>query len=482
MLLLPPPPLRLRHTDSTVDRSEINSPPPVTHGQRAVDLKQPYRSYLEFSKKYGSVFTVWLGPKPVVVLAGYQTIKEALVNQGEEFSGRYNYPMLKKVSKGYGLLASSGKRCKDLRRFSIMTLKNFGMGRRSIEERVQEEARFLVKAFSEYGDSAFNPKLFLSNAVSNVICSIVFGQRFEYKDQRFQFLQHGIDAYFSFISSSKGQLYNIFPRLVQCLPGPHHELFQHLQKIREYLKLEADQRMENLDSNCPRDYIEAFLVRMKEQGDAASNEFHYNNLLSSIWNLFSAGTESTSSTLRQSLLLMMKYPHIQERIQKEIDEVVGSSRMPSIQDRQNMPYTDAVIHEVQRSMDLTPTSVPHKMMTDTEFKGYCIPEGTMVLPLLTSVLLDPKLWKNPDGFDPENFLDEKGRFKKNEAFLVFGLGKRACVGEGLARVELFLFFSSLLQHFTFTGAQPPEEINVTPACCSFGRLPRVYDCYVKVRE
>ncbi|KAJ8358285.1 hypothetical protein AAFF_G00017120, partial [Aldrovandia affinis] len=109
-------------------------------------------------------------------------------------------------------------------------------------------------------------------------------------------------------------------------------------------------------------------------------------------------------------------------------------------------------------------------------------QGTVVLPLLSSVHFDPKLWKNPDVFDPENFLDENGSFKKNEAFLPFGLGKRACVGEGLARVELFLFFSALLQHFTFTGVQPPEEINVTPACCSFGRLPRIYDCYVKVRE
>ncbi|KAJ8383912.1 hypothetical protein AAFF_G00213750 [Aldrovandia affinis] len=458
------------------------SPVPILGNIFQLDLKQPYNSYLEFSKKYGSVFTVWLGPKPVVVLSGYQTIKEALVNQGEEFSGRYIYPMLQKVTKGYGVLASSGNRWKDLRRFSIMTLKNFGMGRRSIEERVQEESRFLVKAFSEFGDSAFNPNPFLCNAVSNVICSIVFGQRFEYNDQQFEFLQHGIDAYFSFISSSKGQLYNIFPRLVQCLPGPHHELFQHLQKIREYFKLEADRRMNNLDTDCPRDYIEAFLVRMQEQGDAPSSEFHYDNLLSSVWSLFSAGTETTSSTLRQGLLLMMKYPHIQERIQKEIDEVVGSSRMPSVQDRQNMPYTDAVIHEVQRSMDLAPTSVPHKMMWDTEFKGYCIPKGTVVLPLLSSVHFDPKLWKNPDVFDPENFLDENGSFKKNEAFLPFGLGKRACVGEGLARVELFLFFSALLQHFTFTGVQPPEEINVTPACCSFGRLPRIYDCYVKVRE
>ncbi|KAL7848921.1 hypothetical protein SRHO_G00205440 [Serrasalmus rhombeus] len=169
------------------------------------------------------------------------------------------------------------------------------------------------------------------------------------------------------------------------------------------------------------------------------------------------------------------------RVQKEIDEVVGSDRCPSIDDRQNMPYTDAVIHEIQRSMDLTPTAVPHKTLCDTEFNNHLIPKGTMVLPLLSSVLSDPELWKNPDHFDPENFLDENGRFKRNEAFVVFGMGKRACLGEGLARVELFIFFTSLLQQFTFKATQPPEEIDITPAICSFGRVPRSYECYALSR-
>ncbi|KAL0174577.1 hypothetical protein M9458_030545, partial [Cirrhinus mrigala] len=74
-----------------------------------------------------------------------------------------------------------------------------------------------------------------------------------------------------------------------------------------------------------------------------------------------AGTETTSSTARHALLLMMKHPDVQERVQQEIDEVVGQDRWPSVEDRQNLPYTDAVIHEVQRHMDIAPIAVPHKM-------------------------------------------------------------------------------------------------------------------------
>ncbi|XP_066578465.1 cytochrome P450 2M1-like [Amia ocellicauda] len=458
------------------------SPLPIVGNLFQMDVKQPYKFYLEISKKYGSVFTVWLGSKPVVVLSGYETIKDALVSQGEEFSGRANYPVLMKVTRGYGLLASSGSSWRDLRRFSITTLKNFGMGQRSLAERIQDEAKNLVEAFRKHGDSAFNPKQLLCNAVSNIIYSIVFGQRLDYDDKQFKFLLSVINNYFNFLSSSKGQLYNMFPWVCQHLPGPHHQVFEGFRKLQKYVEKEADRRLEDLDRESPRDYIEAFLVRMEEEKGQPHSSFVYENLVASVWSLFSAGTETTSSTLRHSLLLMQKYPHVQERIQREIDEVIGSSRCPSVQDRQNMPYTDAIIHEIQRTIDLAPTSLPHKMMRDTEFKGYCIPKDTMVLPLLSSVLSDPKLWKNPHTFDPGNFLAEDGSFKKADAFLPFGLGKRVCPGEGLARMELFLFFTSLLQRFTFSSTQPLEEIDISPECSSFGKVPRSYHCYATLRS
>ncbi|XP_048120007.1 cytochrome P450 2M1-like [Alosa alosa] len=456
-------------------------PVPLIGNLLQIDLKEPYKSYQELCKKYGPVCTIWLANKPVVILSGYQTIKDALVLQGEEFNGRAQYPFLVKATNGYGVMVSSGHRWRELRRFSIMTLKNFGMGRRSVEERVQEEARSLVKAFNEYEGGLFNPRELLCNAVANVICSIMFGQRFEYKDPDFLLLYNAVTDVFIVLNSPIGQLYNLFPGILDRLPGKHRDMFALLQDTQAYVKREADTRIKHLDVNStPQDYIEAFMIKMIQEKDVPNSEFHYDNLLGSVWNLFSAGTETTSSTLRQMILMMIKHPHIQTRVQKEIDEVIGPDGSPSMDDRSKMPYTDAVINEVQCNMDLTPTSVPHKVTVDTEFKNYHNPKDTMV-PLLSSVLSDHKLWRNPGNFDPENFLDEEGRFKKNDAFLAFGLGKRNCLGEGLARMELFLFTSSLLQRFTFVGTRPPEEIDTTPKCCSFGWLPRVYDCYTKLR-
>ncbi|XP_058269287.1 cytochrome P450 2M1-like isoform X2 [Hemibagrus wyckioides] len=454
------------------------APAPVFGNFFQVYVKEPYNYYLELSKKHGSIFTLWFANTPVVVISGYRALKETMIGMGNEFSGRANYPLIMKITNGYGVLVSSGERWKQLRRFTLLTLKNFGMGRHTIEDKVKEEASCLVQSFSTFGDSAFNPGIIINKAVCNVICSIIFGQRFESDDPQLNLMLGAVDDYFNVLNSPLGQAYNIFPKIVGLFPGRLHDMLSEVEKAKGLFKLEAEARMKTLDpSSPPKDFIEAFLLQMEEEKHNPNTEFTFNNLLCTTWAMFSAGTETTSSTIRQSLLLMMKHPDIQARVQKEIDKMVGQDRCPSIDDRQNMPYTDAVIHEVQRSMDLAPTAVPHKMLYDTEYRNYLIPKGTMVLPLLSSVLSDPKLWKNPDNFDPENFLDEKGRFKKSDAFVVFGMGKRACLGEALARVELFIIFTSLLQRFTFRATQPPEEIDTTPTNCSFGRLPRFYECY-----
>nr|XP_046169797.1 cytochrome P450 2M1-like [Oncorhynchus gorbuscha] len=448
-----------------------------------MDLKRPDKSYMELSKKYGSVFTVWLGPKPVVVVSGYQAIKEALVDQGEEFNGRANPAITLKLFNEHGVGSSNGQRWKTLRNFSLTSLKNLGIGCRSLEERVQEEAKSLVKAFSEYGDSTVNPKELLFHTIINLFWSIVLGRRFEYNDPEFQIFYKPVYTYFDMLKSKVSMLYNISPRIVECFPGKHQELFKAIAKAKAYIRLEADRRLKSLDTSNPQDYFDVFLVKMLEEKDQPGTEFNYDNLFPCVWDLFAASTETLSSTLSHACLMMIKYPDIQEKVQKEIDEVIGSNRVPTADDRHKMPYTDAVIHEIQRSMCLAPTAVPHQMTRDTTFHNYRIPKGTTVFPLLSSVLFDPKLFKKPDEFDPENFLDENGRFKENNGFLAFGLGKRSCLGDGMGipRMVLFLFFTSLLQRFTFRGTKPPEEIDDTVVSYFIGRLARPYTCYVKLR-
>uniref|UniRef100_A0A673AWZ3 Cytochrome P450 2K1-like n=1 Tax=Sphaeramia orbicularis TaxID=375764 RepID=A0A673AWZ3_9TELE len=142
-----------------------------------------------------------------------------------------------------------------------------------------------------------------------------------------------------------------------------------------------------------------------------------------------------------------------------------SHRQVRVNDRKNLPYTDAVVHETQRMANVVPMSLPHKTSQDVAFQGYFIKKGTTVFPLLASVLYDESEWESPHTFNPAHFLDEESKFIKRDAFLPFSAGRRVCLGESLAKMELFLFFTSLLQHFRFTP--PPgvreDELDLTPA-------------------
>ncbi|XP_041862618.1 cytochrome P450 2D20-like [Melanotaenia boesemani] len=120
---------------------------------------------------------------------------------------------------------------------------------------------------------------------------------------------------------------------------------------------------------------------------------------------------------------MMYYPDIQERVQAEIDAVIGSSRQVSMSDRENMPYTDAVVHEIQRMANITPLNLFHMTNKDTILDKYTIPKGTMILPTLDSVLHDETMWETPNTFNLQHFLDQDGKFRRREAFLPFSAGK-----------------------------------------------------------
>ncbi|CAJ0940208.1 unnamed protein product [Ranitomeya imitator] len=169
------------------------------------------------------------------------------------------------------------------------------------------------------------------------------------------------------------------------------------------------------------------------------------NLTALVSDLFEAGMDTSSTTLRWGLLLMMKYPEIQKKVQSEIDKVIGSNE-PQVIHRKEMPYTDAVIHEIPRFGNILPANLSHATTQDVNFRGYLLPkvreelrhpktvglqgqrqeprkQGIQVIPLLTSILYDKNHFVRADEFYPEHFLDSSGNFVRKEAFIPFSAGE-----------------------------------------------------------
>ncbi|XP_054996031.1 cytochrome P450 2J2-like [Sorex araneus] len=444
-----------------------------------VDFGQVLLQIQQLVKKYGNVIGMEFGGMYSVIITGLPLIKEALVEQGQLFMNRPVIPLRDHIFKKNGLLMSSGQTWKEQRRFTLTTLRNFGLGKKSLEERIQEEAYYLIQLIKEENGKPFDPHFKINNAVSNIICSITFGERFEYQDEKFQGLLRMLDEVVWLEASTWCQLYGMFPTLMNLLPGPHRTLFNDWQNLKLFVAEMIKNHKRDWNPDEPRDFIDAYLKEIEMHKGETSSSFDEENLIFTTLDLFFAGTETTSTTLRWALLYMALYPDIQEKVHAEIDRVIGQTQQPSMALRESMPYTHAVVHEVQRMGNIIPLNVPRAVVADTTLNGYHIPKGTSVLTNLTALHRDPAKWATPDTFNPEHFL-ENGQFKKREDFLPFSIGKRACPGEQLARTELFVFFTSLMQKFTFRAPENEQlsqkfrmGLTLAPVKYRICALPRV---------
>uniref|UniRef100_H3DKZ2 Cytochrome P450 2U1 n=2 Tax=Tetraodon nigroviridis TaxID=99883 RepID=H3DKZ2_TETNG len=426
----------------------------------------------ELAKLYGPVYSIYAGRQLIVILNGYKVVKEALSSHPEVFSDRPDIPAISIMTKRKGIVfAPYGPVWREHRKFCHTTLRSFGLGRLSLEPCIMDGLSNvkteLLRLDAESGGTGVNPAPVISNAVSNVICSLVLGHRFDHRDQEFRSMLRLMDRGLEICVNSPAVLINVFPLLYHLPFGVFSELRQVERDITAFLKRFIANHLETLDPDNPRDLTDMYLMEISARRAAGEVDggFTEDYLFYIIGDLFIAGTDTTANSVLWIILYMASFPDIQDKVQAEIDEVVGTLRTPSLSDKGKLPFTEAAIMEVQRLTAVVPLAIPHMTSETIEFGGYTIPKGTVVLPNLWSVHRDPNEWDDPDSFDPTRFLDEAGKLLRKECFIPFGIGRRVCMGEQLAKMELFLTTTTLLQAFE---VRLPEGVPAPPLHGRFG--------------
>lgn len=158
---------------------------------------------------------------------------------------------------------------------------------------------------------------------------------------------------------------------------------------------------------------------------------------------------------------LLNQPEVYKKMQFEVDEVVGDSRLPTLDDRVKLPYIEAAIREGLRIDTVVPSAVPHTALEDTELEGYSIPKGTTIIPGLYASNSSKELWGDPENFRPERYLDVNGKLDlSKDNGVSFGAGRRNCAGETFSRNIMFLMVAAITQNFDIYLAPGQKAPNV----------------------
>lgn len=437
--------------------------------------KNPHLSLTKMSETYGDVFQIQIGTKPVLVLSGLETIRQALLKQGDAFLGRPDLFTFRLIGDGQSLTFSqdSGEVWRARRRLAHNALKDFAIspslttsGISLVEEHISKEAEYLVRKFQQLIEEKgeFDPYRYMVVSVANVICAMCFGRRYNHDDQSFLDIVNLTDEFGA--AAASGNPADFIP-ILQYLPNRTMKNFIEVnKKFTSFTQKIVHEHYRTYDANAVRDITDSLIQHSQEKKvDENSNvQLSERKTVNIVNDLFGAGFDTITTALSWSLMYLVANPKIQDKIQNELDQVVGRERRPRLSDRSQLPYTEAFILEMFRHSSFLPFTIPHCSTTDTVLNGYFIPKGICVMINQWQVNHDPNLWKDPYNFRPERFLNEDGlslNKTEMEKVLIFGLGKRRCLGEAIGRTEVFLFLTTMFQQLQFS-IPDVEKLDMSP--------------------
>lgn len=393
------------------------------------------------AQRYGSVYRLKCGNTTIVVLSSTEVIREALVKKWSDFAGRPDSYTGKIVSGG-GCSISLGDYTEVWR--AHRRLVHSALQRccqKSLHQVIQRHALRLRTELINYKGKAVDLAEDFTVAASNVITTLAFGKEYDKSSSELQQLHSCLNEIVALWGSSWISALDSFP-LLRKLPNP---VFSRLLKevvrrdafIQTYLNSYKSLEKKNEDA-----ITGSILLGLEDNVMLTDSHVHMATV-----DLLIGGTETTAAWLNWTIAFLLHRPEVQTRVHEELRTVLDG-QVPKYSDRQRLPVLNALINEVLRLRPVAPLAVPHRAIRNSSIAGYFIPKNTVIIPNLFGAHHDPAVWSDPYCFKPERFL-EGGQGGSTRALVPFGGGARLCLGESVARMELFLFTAYLLRDFQF---------------------------------
>ena len=439
----------------------------------------PHLKLTELAKKYGKVFQIFLGSQRVIVVNKIEAAKEALLKKAVYFAGRpMNHSGAIFSHNGYGInFGDFSATLRFLRKEAHEAIKMYSIGMDNIEEVIYRELDEISQTFEVKRDQPFDPHPDIALVVSNLLCAIVLGSRYEVNNPEFQQIIKLNDIFGECMGA--GNLSDVFPWL-KFFPSQNIRRLKQAVKERDRIfARKYKEHLETFDEENIRDFTDGLLRAIRAgKGQGLISERHIVQAMSDI---FVAGSETTSTAIRWAILHVIRNPEVQDKIQEELDTAVGD-RLPMLSDKKRLCYLEAVVAESLRFSSAAALSVPHKVTEDTTLQSYPIPKGTVIMFNLWAIHHAPSAWRDPYKFDPGRFLNvEENMFRTfSTSYLPFSAGKRHCLGEHVAKTLMFLFLARLLHRFRIENP-PGREIPCLDARFGLVLAPHPYDICVHKR-
>ncbi|TBU28897.1 cytochrome P450 [Dichomitus squalens] len=452
--------IRKRHRNAHLPPSPPSDP--IIGHYRIFPRSYQAEAFFEWSKIYGDIFYLEILGRKIVVVNNYEMANELMDKRSANYSDRPVFPLFMNLGWGVSVtFLKYGPQFFKQRRILQQYLAKSEVARfRPIHT---EEARKMLKHLVER-PTDFDWMVRRFGAA--VIMKIAYGHQIERDDDEYIKLTENVSLAHVDAGDPGTAPVDFFP-ILQYLPWWFpgcwfnrvvHNWSWAIKKFHNYPFEQVQRQM--AEGHAPPSFLLTYLEDFSKPD--YKGEHSLDDLKHATGAIYAGGAETTYSTINTFILAMVLHPHVLRKAQEEIDRVVGPNRLPDFDDRESLPYIEAIFAEVLRWRPVVPLGIPHSTLQDDTYNGMFIPKGTMVFANAWSMAMDTRVYHDPEVFKPERFLPGPHGPPEQFPHASFGFGRRICPGRFLAMGSVWMAIASLSATMDIRKAKGPDGIKITP--------------------